>query len=76
MILKGYIFAILYALCCLLIAFAAYKLGMEKKYSRKLVHILVSAEWIILYRYVGATYHFIIVCILFLALLSLTYDIL
>ena len=73
MILKGYIFAILYALCCLLIAFAAYKLGMEKKYSRKLVHILVSAEWIILYRYVGATYHFIIVCILFLALLSLTY---
>ena len=73
MILKGYIFAILYALLCLAISFVAYKFGLEKKYSRKLVHILVGAEWIILYRYVGATYHFIIVCVLFLALLSLAY---
>ena len=73
MILNGYIFAILYALLCLAISFVAYKFGLEKKYSRKLVHILVGAEWIILYRYVGATYHFIIVCVLFLALLSLAY---
>lgn len=73
MILKGYIFAILYAFICLLTAFFVYKLGMPKKYSRKLVHILVGAEWIILYHYMGASYHFLIVCILFLALLSFSY---
>lgn len=73
MILKGYIFAILYAMLCLAVSFVAYKFGLKKKYSRKLVHILVGAEWIILYRYVGATYHFVLVCIFFLALLSLAY---
>lgn len=73
MILKGYIFGILYALVCLLLALVAYKLGMPKKYSRKLVHILVGAEWIILSHYMGATYHFLMVCIFFLILLSLSY---
>lgn len=73
MILKGYLFALIYAFCCLVISFFAYKLGLPKKYSRKLVHILVGAEWIILAHFVGASYHFIIVCVLFLAILSLAH---
>ncbi len=73
MILKGYIFSILYALLCLLLALVAYKLGLPKKYSRKIVHILVGFEWVILYHYVGATFHFLLVCIFFLILLSISH---
>lgn len=73
MILKGYIFSILYAFLCLGLALVAYKLGMPKKYSRKLVHILVGAEWIILSHYMGATYHFLVVCVFFLLVLLVSY---
>ncbi len=73
MILKGYIFGFLYALICLSVALLAYRLGFPKKYSRKLVHILVGFEWVILYIYMGASYHFLIVCIAFLVLLSVSY---
>ncbi len=69
MIIKGYIFAILYGMVCLGLALLLYKLGMPKKYSRKTVHILVGFEWVILYHYMGATYHFLIVCVAFLLLL-------
>ena len=69
MYLWGYISAIGYGLLCLLLAFVAYKLGMPKKYSRKLVHILVGAEWIILWYFMGPSYHFLIVCLAFTALL-------
>jgi len=73
MIVKGYIFSVLYAFLCLGLALVAYKLGMPKKYSRKLVHILVGAEWIILSHYMGATYHFLIVCVFFFLVLLLSY---
>ena len=73
MIFKGYIFGILYAFICLGLALVAYKLGMPKKYSRKLVHILVGAEWIILSHYMGPTYHFLVVCLIFLVLLALSH---
>ena len=73
MILKGYLFGVLYALLCLALALVLYKIGMPKKYSRKLVHILVGAEWIILSHYMGASYHFLIVCLFFLALLLISY---
>ena len=73
MIFKGYLFGVLYALLCLALALVLYKLGMPKKYSRKLVHILVGAEWIILSHYMGASYHFLIVCLFFLALLLISY---
>ncbi len=69
----GYIFGVLYALICLAMAFVAYKLGMPKKYSRKLVHILVGAEWIILSHYMGSTYHFLIVCVFFLIVLAVAH---
>ena len=73
MILKGYIFGIGYAFICLLISFVMYKLGLPKKYTRKIVHILVGFEWVILYRYFGAGIHFLTVCLIFLALLVIAY---
>lgn len=73
MILWGYLSAIGYGLLCLLLAMLAYKLGMPKKYSRKLVHILVGAEWIILWHFMGATVHFLIVCLGFTALLLISH---
>ena len=73
MILKGYLFSIGYALICLAVAFLLYKLGLPKRYTRKVVHILVGFEWVILGHYFGPTYHFLIVCIFFLILLTLSY---
>ena len=73
MILKGYIFAVLYALICLALAFGLYKIGVEKKITRKIVHILVGFEWVILYHYVGPTWHFLAVCLLFLLILAVSH---
>ena len=69
MIATGYILAFLYGILCLLLAHVAYKLGMPKIYTRKLVHVLVGFEWVILYFFHGATVHSLIVCLAFLALL-------
>ena len=73
MIIKGYIFSFLYGVLCLALGLVCYKLGMPKKYSRKTVHILIGFEWVILYHYIGASYHFLIVCLAFLLLLGVVY---
>ena len=73
MIIKGYIFSILYVLSVILLAGILYKLGMPKKYTRKVVHILVGFEWLILYHYFGASVHTLIVCFIFLLLLLIEY---
>ena len=73
MILQGYIWSILYGVACLLLGLVAYKLGMNKKYTRKLVHILVGMEWVILYHFMGETIHFFIVCLMFTALLMVSH---
>lgn len=73
MILKGYILGISYALVCLIVSLILYKLGMAKKYTRKVVHILVGFEWVILYHFMGAGIHFLCVCLIFLALLTVAY---
>ena len=73
MILKGYLFSVLYALLCLLVAFVAYKLGAPKKITRKIVHILVGFEWVILYHFMGASIHFLVVCLLFLLILAVAH---
>lgn len=73
MILKGYLFSVLYALVCLGISFGIYKLGVPKKITRKIVHILVGFEWLILYVFVGPGVHFLAVCLIFLAILTLAY---
>ena len=73
MILTGYITGFLYAAFCLLIAGIAYKLGLPKQFTRKIVHILVGLEWIILYHFLGAGIHFLLVCVFFLVLLAVSY---
>ncbi len=74
MVLKAYIFALLYGVLCLGLAFFAYKLGMAKNYTRKLVHILVGFEWVILYSFLGGgSIHFLSVCLIFTLLLVVTY---
>ncbi len=72
-IIIGYIFAILYGGVCLAMGLIAYKLGLPKKYSRKVVHIAVGFEWVILYRYMGASIHFLAVCLAFTALLLISH---
>ena len=74
MILKGYLFSLLYGVICLALGLIAYKLGAPKKYSRKIVHMLVGFEWVILYHYFGeGSAHFLAVCLAFTALLAFTY---
>ena len=73
MILKGYLFAALYGIFCLALAALLYKLGVEKKITRKVVHILVGFEWVILNHFMGPSVHFLVVCVLFTLLLALTH---
>ena len=71
--LSGYIISILYGLLCLLLAVVLHKFGVSKGYCRKAVHILVGFEWVILYSFMGASIHFLIVCLAYLALMTLIY---
>lgn len=73
MILKGYLLSLAYGVLCLALAFLVYKLGVPKQYTRKIVHILVGFEWLILYTFFGAAWHFLLVCLLFTALLVFVY---
>ena len=73
MILKGYLFSIGYAFLCLLIGLLVYKIGVPKKYTRKIVHILVGFEWLILNRFFGDGIHLLVVCVFFLGVLFVTY---
>ena len=73
MILWGYLLSLLYAALVLGIGALCYKLGLDKKYSRKIVHILVGLEWFILSATHTNTIHFVIVCLFFVAFLTLVY---
>ena len=73
MTLIGFGLGFAYAFFCLIVGLIAYKLGLEKKYSRKLVHILVGFEWFFLYYTLGAGLNFLLVCLFFLLLLTLSY---
>ncbi len=73
MIIKGYLYGVLYAVLCLAVAFVLYKVGVAKKITRKIVHILVGAEWIILYHFFGPSIHFLAVCLLFLIVLAISH---
>ncbi len=72
-VLKAYIIGALYAALCLGFSLVLYKLGAEKRYTRKLVHILIGFEWIILNNFIGASYHLLIICLAFLALVFFSY---
>ncbi|MBO5315148.1 MAG: DUF92 domain-containing protein [Clostridia bacterium] len=73
MIVKGYIFSILYVLICVAGALLLHKIGVPKKYTRKFVHIFVGFEWVILNHFFGPSIHFTMVCILFTILLAADY---
>lgn len=73
MILQGYLWSVLYGVGCLVLALVAYKLGTPKKYTRKLVHILIGFEWLILNHFMGAGLHLLAVCLGFTALLLVSY---
>lgn len=69
----GYLGALLYGGICLLFSSVLYKVGVPKKYTRKIVHIMVGFEWVILYHTVGVGIHFVVVCLAFTALLAISY---
>ena len=73
MVIKGYLFSILYCMLCLVFAALLHKFGVAKQITRKIVHILVGVEWVILYHFLGPTLHFLAVCILFLIVLVIAY---
>ena len=73
MIATGYLLSIGYGVLCLLAAFLLSRFGVRNAITRKLVHIFIGFEWVILYLFHGATYHFLIVCLAFLALLLVAY---
>ena len=72
-ILFGYILAVIYVLAAIGIALIFYKIGLSKKFTRKIVHILVCMEWVILYCFMGNSIHFFIVCAVFTVLLAVTH---
>ena len=73
MIIKGYLFSIVYGLLCILIAGIAHKSGLKTVYTRKITHILVGFEWVILYHCFGTSFHFVIVCLVFSVILSFSF---
>ncbi len=73
MIAWGYIASIVYGMLCLVVSMLAYKFGLPKKYTRKIVHILVGFEWVILYHLMGVNIHFVAVCLIFTVLLAVSY---
>ena len=72
-IILGYVLAVVYVLFAIGIALVFYKFGLPKKFTRKIVHILVAFEWVILSHFMGTSYHFLIVCVVFTAGLALSY---
>ena len=66
-------FSGLYAIICLALAFLLYKLGVSKKITRKIVHILVGFEWAILYYFMGASWQFLSVCLAFSLILLIAH---
>lgn len=74
MIIKGYLFAFGYVLAAILFSLVAYKLGMQKKYTRKLIHIMIGFVFVILNSYIGTgSLHFLAVCLVCLLLLAIDY---
>ena len=69
----GYVLGFGYGAMCLLSAFLLSRFGVDKRITRKIVHIFIGFEWAILYLFHGTSYHFLIVCLAFLALLAFAY---
>ena len=68
-----YILTLGYAALCVILGSIAHSLGLPRKYSRKIVHLLVGAEWFILYHTAYGTVHFPLICFVLTALLLIDY---
>lgn len=68
MIIKGYLFSLIYGLLCIGVSTLVHQLGVQTKYTRKITHILVGFEWVILQHYFSSSIHFVIVCLVFTAI--------
>lgn len=82
MIIYGYLASLSYGALCLAIAAILYKCGVPTLYTRKITHILVGFEWIILYHffeYNFAAYssskliHIFFICLIFTAIVTTAY---
>ena len=73
MILFGYLSSIIYGALVLLLSALAYRLGLPKPYCRKLVHVLIGGEYIVLSYFFGTSLHFLLVALIFTALLFFNY---
>lgn len=82
MILYGYLASLSYGALCLAIAAILHKLGVPTLYTRKITHILVGFEWIILYHFFEYNFiayssskliHIFFICLIFTALVTVAY---
>lgn len=73
MIALGYLSSFLYAALCILVAFVLSRLGVKKNITRKVVHIAIGFEWVILYSFFGSSFHFLTVCLVCSLLLFAEY---
>ncbi len=73
MIVWGYIAAFGYALLCIALGYAVRKMGLPQFFARKVVHICVGFEWVILGFFLGTSLHYFIVCLCCFILLFLSY---
>ena len=69
----GYVCAVCYGALCLLASYVLSRIGVRRVYTRKLVHIAIGFEWVILYSFLGATWHSFIICLAFTGLLVLSH---
>ncbi|MDD4705911.1 MAG: hypothetical protein PHS24_01685 [Bacilli bacterium] len=74
MIIKGYILTYLYLFLIIYISkILNEKFKIDKKYTRKFVHIFVSFVWIIMYCYFEDSYHIIIPPLTFILINYISY---
>ena len=73
MILLGYLISLIYGLFCMGISMVAHRLGLDSTYTRKITHILIGFEWVILQRFMGPGIHFVIVCLIFTFIITVIY---
>ena len=72
-IVLGYLFSLLYGAFCICLAYLGKRFGIDKKYTRKTVHVLIGFEWVILNHFFGPSLHFLIVALAFTVLLAVAY---
>ena len=73
MAVYGYLISLGYAALCVALGSLLYFFGVPRIYTRKVVHILIGAEWIILYRFMGGSVHFLVVALICTLLLLAEY---